>query len=431
MLPFSRYAVAPTFFLLLAIAATGGSAAAGQGRAPGGTFGPSNTAVMSSRPSIDLLVEGYQGRGQNRTRAGEGGDQTTLEEDRFYTGLVSNLSFRKRGQRVTFSANGGDSSRYYAGLGVTSVERHGAVNLEARTGRRTLVRATGSALYTPLLAALGMPDAGEQPGSSLGATSTISGESVTSYTASTGVTRELGRISQISFNAGAQVGSLGATRGRTSTREAGAMYSRRIARGLALKLGDTVRVLQGTNARQVIVQDIAAGVDVDKSLAFSRSTRVGFSTGTAISSNDLGRRYAAIGKAQLTHQFSRTWDTTAAYDRSLRVVEFVPGPFLANTDTALLNGTLGRRTTMRLRGVYSFGDIDLLTGSAVQYSSVLSEARVTQGIDRHFQLYAEYLYGEHRFPLALDLPAGLPHRRIQHGARLGVTVWAPFARSPR
>jgi hypothetical protein len=72
--------------------------------------------------------------------------------------------------------------------------------------------------------------------------------------------------------------------------------------------------------------------------------------------------------------------------------------------------------------VYSFGDFDL-NGGASRYRSYLAEARVGLALGRHFQLYAEHFYYQHRFPDGLALPPDVPFRRVQHGTRFGLDIW--------
>jgi hypothetical protein len=388
--------------------------------------------AASSRPTLELFVETYGAQGQDQSGSSELGDQGSLQERRFYSGIVAGMSYRKSGPRATFAVNAGDSWRYYQGVGSRSIEQHGGVSVDARPWRRTAIRAAASALYTPSLQLLAMPGIGGQPAGAPISDAAFSPDPAFSYGTSMGLTRQIDRQSDLSFDAGVQFGRFASATRNTSVRQVGAMYTRRVADGLALKIGDTVQVLQGSSGEQVIAQNVTLGFGYDKSLALSRRTRVGFSTGSSMTSNDFGRHYGVIGKAEIGHAFGRTWESSVTFDRNLRVVEFLPGPFLANASILQVGGSLGPRLTLRARSSYAFGNIDLVQGLPDRYSSILSELRLSSPLGRHVQLYGEYVYYEHRFPVGLALPAGLAHRRLQRGVRAGIiTVWAPLSRTVR
>lgn len=400
------------------------------GQSPKPIFGPAGDGG-SSRPALDFFLETYQARGQNQSHSSEGGDQAALQERRFYSGLVAGLAYRKNGRRSSFAFNAGDSWRYYSGLGAQNIEQHAGMSFNVRPGRHTSLFAVASALYSPSLQLLAMPGVSGELGAPPIADAALTSDPSLTYGTSLGMSHQIDRQSDLSISGGVQFGRFAAADRNTSAHQIGALYSRRVAGGLALKIGDSVQVLQGASGQAVTAQNVTLGFDYGKALAFSRRTRVGFSTGSSIVSGELGRHYGAIGKAELAHAFSRTWDASFIFDRNLRVVEFMPGPFLANSSILQFQGALGRRLMVRANTAYAFGNIDLDPGLADRYSSVLSEVRLTSPLGRHLQVYGEYLYYEHRFPLGLVLPAGLPHLRVQHGARAGISVWAPLSKVVR
>ena len=58
--------------------------------------------------------------------------------------------------------------------------------------------------------------------------------------------------------------------------------------------------------------------------------------------------------------------------------------------------------------------------------SYLAEGRASVALGRHFRLYVEHLYYQHRFPDGVSLPPDVPFRRVQHGTRFGLDIWAPL-----
>jgi hypothetical protein len=380
---------------------------------------------------VDLLVDGYEGRGINLAPPVDGVDQSVLQQTRFYTGVFGRTSFEHEGRRSTFRLFSGHSARYYDSLGSVTQEHQGGFGFSAQTGRRTQVRGEASVLYTPYHQLLGVPELEGQPAAGPVVDGAVAVSEALIYNAAFGIGREFGRNTGLEFDAGARIARYGSADRDTNAGHVGAIFSRQLTRGVALKLGDTMRVLEGGNRERIIAHNVTAGIDYGKSLAFSRRTRLAFNSGTAIVSDDLGPQYGVIGMAQLTHEIGRTWSVASAFDRNLKVVDLVPAPFFANAMSVYVGGTVGRRVSLRTRGAYAFGDVRTEQADAARYSSVISETRVAVALWRHFQIYVEHLYYEHRFPVELALPDGLSHRRIQNGARVGLNIWAPLVRAIR
>jgi hypothetical protein len=427
----SRRSHAVFLFAVLALALAAGVANAGQDQRPvRQLFGP-GARDADAGFKIDLLVDGYEGRGQNQTGTVDGVDQAVVQQSRFYTGVFGTTSYERQGRRASLRLFTGHSARYFDGLGAVTQEHHGGIGFAAQTGRRTRVRGEASALYTPYHQLLAVPELEGQSSVAPVVEGGISVSEALIYNATFGIDRQFGKNTELAFDAGARIARYGAADRDTNAGHLGAIFSRQLTRGIALNLGDTVRVLEGANHQRIVAHDITAGLDYDRSLAFSRRTRLAFNSGAAITSDDEGQQYGVIGMAQLTHEMGRTWSIASSFDRNLRVVDLLPEPFFANSMSLYLGGTVGRRVSFRTRGAYAFGAVTLQQSDSSRYSSVIGETRVAIALGRHFQIYLEHLYYEHRFPMELALPAGLSHRRIQNGGRIGLNLWAPLVRAIR
>lgn len=387
-----------------------------------GLFGPDPDVALTSHPVVELRVATYEARGQTLARAGEGIDETTLHEGRFYSGITTGLSYRRKTRHATLDGGVGNALRIYPLAGVTTTEHSGYGSMELRASRRTIVRAAAGLLYTPFHQILGLPISTDTTG---GTDVAVATNASTTFTGGASVVRQVGRRGLLTAGYDGRVTTYTSGQGGPTSHQAGAAYTYEFAKGIGVRIGDGMRVLKVGTSDRIVAQDIALGIDVNRSLTASRRTSVTFTTGSSITSNESGHRFVAAGSATLAHRVGRSWQTAVTFDRGLQVADLLPKPFVGNSTGFTVGGFLGRRTSMRLRGSYAFGDFDL-NGSSSPYKSYLAEARTAVALGRHLQLYVEHLYYQHRFPDGLPLPAGVPFRRVQHGTRFGLDIWAPL-----
>jgi hypothetical protein len=409
---------------LIAIAANGTVllAADQPSRIYRGLFGPDPDVALTSHPVVELFVTTYEARGQTLARQGEGIDETTLHDGQFYSGLTTGLSYRRKTRSATLNGGVSNALRVYQLTGVTTTEHSGYGSMELRASRRTIVRAATGLLYTPFHQILGLPIATDTSG---GTDAAVATNASTTVTAGASVVRQLGRRGLLSAGYDGRITTYTSGQPGPASHQAAASYTYEFAKGIALRAGDGVRMLRAGATDRVVAQDIALGIDVNRSLTASRRTSVTFTTGSSIASNESGPRFVAAASATLSHRIGRSWQTAVTFDRGLQVADLLPKPFVGNSTGFTLGGFLGRRTSLRMRGSYAFGDFDL-NGASSRYVSYLAEARGAVALGRHFQLYVEHLYYQHRFPDGVPLPPDVPFRRVQHGTRFGLDIWAPL-----
>jgi hypothetical protein len=391
-----------------------------------GLFGPDPDVALTSHPIVELRVSTYEARGQTVERAGEGLDEASLHGGQFYSGITTGLSYRRKTRNATLNAGFGNALRLYELTGVTTTEHSGYGSMELRASRRTVVRAATGVLYTPFHQILGLPISTD---TASGSDAAVATDASTTLTGGASVTRQMGRRGLLTAGYDGRVTAYTSGQQGPVSHQAGAAYSYEFARGIALRLGDGVRMLKAGAGDRIVAQDIALGIDVNRSLTASRRTSVTFTTGSSITSNESGHQLVATGSATFAHRIGQTWQTAVTFDRGLQVADLLPKPFIGNSTGFTLGGFLGRRASMRLRGSYAFGDFDL-NGSSSRYVSYIAEARGAIALGRHFQLYAEHLYYQHRFPDGTPLPADVPFRRVQHGTRFGLEIWTPLMGKP-
>jgi hypothetical protein len=387
-----------------------------------GLFGPDPDVALTSHPVVELRVTTYEARGQTLARTGEGVDEAALQNGQFYSGLTTGLSYHRKTRNATLNGGIGNALRLYSLTGVTTTEHSGYGSVELRASRRTVVRAAGGLLYTPFHQILGLPISTDTAG---GTDAAVATNASTTFTGGASVARQVGRRGLLTAGYDSRVTTFRSGEPGPVSHQAGAAYTYEFAKGLALRVGDGVRMLKAGTSDRIVAQDVALGIDVNRSLTASRRTSVTFTTGSSITSSESGRRFVAAGSATLAHRIGRSWQTAVTFDRGLQVADLLPKPFVGNSTGFTLGGFLGRRMSLRLRGSYAFGDFDL-NGSSSRYVSYLAEARTAVALGRHFQLYAEHLYYQHRFPDGMPLPPDVPFRRVQHGTRFGLDIWAPL-----
>jgi hypothetical protein len=391
-----------------------------------GLFGPDPEVAPTSHPVVELFVTTYEARGQTLARQGEGIDEASLQDGQFYSGITTGLSYRRKTRNATLNGGLSNALRVYSLTGVTTTEHAGYGSVELRANRRTVVRAATGVLYTPFHQILGLPITSDTTG---GTDAAVATNASTTVTGGASVVRQIGRRGLLTAGYDGRVTTYTSGEPGPVSHQAGAAYTYEFAKGIGLRLGDGVRMLRAGTSDRVVAQDLAIGIDVNRSLTSSRRTSVTFTTGSSITSNEAGQQLVATGSATLTHRLGRSWQTAVTFDRGLQVADLLPTPFVGNSTGFTLGGFLGRRTSLRMRGSYAFGDFDL-NGSSSRYESYLAEARGAVALGRHFQLYVEHVYYQHRFPEELSLPPDVPFRHVQHGTRFGLNVWTALTGKP-
>jgi hypothetical protein len=229
-------------------------------------------------------------------------------------------------------------------------------------------------------------------------------------------------------------------------RRLGGAYGQRLSKNASLRVGYAYRVGDygepSNGAEPFQTHDIDLGLDYRRAFSFSRRTTFGVSTGSTITRSESTNEssstaddpssseqhgeyyYYLLATAELEHEIGLTWRARAAYERNLQYVQGFSAPFFSDSAVVSLAGFLNRRAEARLTGFYSRGTVGLGSGDAYDISS--ANAGLRFALSASVALYTTYVFHQYAFSEPVDLPQGFARRLVRHGARAGLTVWAPF-----
>jgi hypothetical protein len=175
-----------------------------------------------------------------------------------------------------------------------------------------------------------------------------------------------------------------------------------------------------TNQRQ---PRIKAGVDMNKSLSFSRRTKVSFSTGVAgTEERELQQTtYHVVGSARIDREFGQTWVAGLSYNRNLRHIESLGQPLLTDSGTLGIQGSFSKRIQFQSRIGTSAGRV----GSSGSLDNQFGLIQVSAAMTRRFALGMDYSYS--RLVAKTDgLPLDALGERKGQSVRTYVQVWVPL-----
>jgi len=181
-----------------------------------------------------------------------------------------------------------------------------------------------------------------------------------------------------------------------------------------------------------VFHDVDLGVNYNRTLSFSRRTRLSFNTGSTIVINQAqgedGSTFGdpqpyIIGGAQLTHELGRTWQAFADYNRSVSFLDGFTSPSLNDRASAGVGGLMGRRTDLSSGVSWSTGSIGLDENN---YHAWHASAQVRFALTRGLALFGSYYYYMHEFGASVQLPRGVVSSLDRQGVRVGLTTWVPL-----
>ena len=351
-----------------------------------------------------------------------GSDVASGGRNPYYTGGQFDAAFTRRIERLVLSAAATGGARYHGDVReVTSVGHAATVGAELLVGRARLQasHAYRDNPFRQLLPQLGA--AGEATRTGSNPDLALSSTHNVQQASTVGWSRGIGRRSELAFNYGYATTKIESATAQT-VQQGGSAFRHRIGRGLELKLGHQARLfedLQHGTGERVIAHDLDFGIDLDRELSFSRRTRIGFTSGSSIVSNDVGRRVVATGQASLKREIARTWNAVAAYARKVDFIEGLPDPVIGHTASFGLGGNWGRRFAVTMRGAAGSGTVGL--DSSGTYRSITADTRGSVALGSALTWYLEHFYYRHTVSGAF-LPAGVPPQAVRQGVRMGIDL---------
>lgn len=391
----------------------------------GSIYGGWDSSVLADQPGID-------------TR----GDST----DGTFGGGSLGLAFNRRGRRVDFGLTGNTSTRWYPQQQeLTSGAYTAGAGMNIELSRRTRLGLNQSIGYQPfyqlsLFPGLDDPVLGGAPVPS-NLDFVVNRSSGWIYDSAVNLDRQLGRRSNLSLFYRRSASDFEASDPtappafNVNYQVAGFRFTRDLARGVALRLGYGYRT--GTFANNALdlddtaeAHEIDVGVSYGKQLSFSRRTTFSFSTGSTLFEVDGDRTFTIVGDAALRHQFSRSWLSTIAYNRSVGFITNFSGPVLSDNVSARLDGLLGERVMISFQGGLSGGQAGYGAGGNEEgtsgFKTYSGTATMEYAFTANLASFVQYAYFYYDFPRGLGLPVAGEFDR--NSIRVGLSVSVPLLR---
>ena len=322
------------------------------------------------------LYEGYDVTLATDTRPGLTYDPR-FRQDTSFSSANGSLTFARVSRNLSLGLNGAGTLRYYTvAPDVLPVDYSGGFNLSARLTRRTRMRVSTSASFSPdysfnnLFAPIsaGLPVV-NNPDQNVARLNTI--------TSNTSAGWAWAVSNKTAVDAGYSLDFVDTSSGayETMTQGGNVSWSRRTTRYSTLHLGYAYRQSEFGPAQTLLhVHDIQAGFGYQRPLSFSRHTVVGFNVGSSLIQDGGFSTFAITGNASLSHQLSRRWGSSLSYYRDISTFAGSSQAFLSDSLSGALSGLLARKISATFSGGYSRGHA--ATGFDNGYASSNAGARV-------------------------------------------------------
>lgn len=400
------------------------------------------------RQSLDLTVSASEVFDDNLLIDLTGPEVSqTLQQSGFYTTLLGDLAFRRRGDRLQLAASAGVSTRYYSTVRkFVANDYHTAFGFSAQTSRRATLTVNQAFSRAPvyllgLFASAVPPSIGDviTPATDFAANDDRSYSSDSSAAYVQNFTRRAAVSMATSFRRTNYL--VTSARGEAfSAIDAGGTYTYGLRPDLGLRLGYIYRqasylgALIGPGTGQPPEHDLDIGVDIKRSLSRTRRTAFTFKGGTALVSSGIAsdfskprRQLRVLADGSLTHQMGETWSLNGSYQRGTGLVEGLAAPVFSDAFTVASNGFVGPRADLSFSVGYSKGS-PASVGTQADFTTYTGTAKLRYGLTRSVALTTEYLYYFYDFTSLGQLAPGLVPRVRRNSIRAGVSFWTPLKR---
>lgn len=367
---------------------------------------------------------------------GSGVVDPLLTESSGYGGFAAGLHFSLNRSRVTLDASANSAGHYYSGQSEFVGTHSGFVGVAWQSAKNTRVIASQGISYQPFLLIDIFPqliagELGQQPSPSRDR-GTLRGDYLTHQT-TVGLDQRVSRRSSFNLRYGYHSSDFGDGDRDFTTQTARGGFSFDVAKGLGARLGYGYTVgdyLLVDQTRRVGSHNIDAGIDMSRSLSFSRRTTFSFGTGLGAVADTNQTYYNVIGNARLNHEIGRSWTASAAYTRNIGFLERFAEPFFSDSISVGLAGLMHRRLQFRSSLHGSLGDVGL-SASANGFATYVAASGITFGLSRYVGLGVDYSYYRYAFDGGALLPAGLPSELGRHSVQSSLNLWAPLVSRAR
>lgn len=396
-------------------------------------------------PEQSLTVSASAGGGWDNNVAADalfGSDTPTSDLNRSTKGGVMDASgainYGLSMTAFSMDASASTSAHYYPSLDSQWLRRYyGDLNAAAKLTRDLTVN--GSLEYAPYsLSSLFPYMATTRPGQAvlpnLDLTSSL--EQYFTYGGGAIYQHRLSSRATISADYSAQLRDKTTFSDKYLRHRVGGVYTYTIARGVALRAGyhydDVDYGLAGRHFRN---HGIDAGIDYARTLSFSRRTSLSFHSGTsAVSSGDTTNTnytFTLTGGANLNHEFGRTWNANASYDRGINVDPTWGNLVRSDSASAAVGGLITRRLSLSSSVRASIGTVGSVATDDNGFETYYGDASLGYAVGRHISVGVSYAYYRHRFDRDVLIPLDFSNTFNRHSVRAFVSVWAPIVQRAR
>jgi len=374
------------------------------------------------------LFDGYDLSSVSESQPGLVSDPL-LHQNAGFTGVNASLSFSQTGQDNSFSAAGGTGLRYYSispsGL---PANYYGGLNFTTKVSRHLSLRGSEVASLSPFYGFSSALSTPTNPPQIVGAALDQGAVQVNTFSSDSafGLTWTLGP--RASVNAGYSLNWVDTEDStyRSHAQSANGSYQYQKTKYLSLRAGYgySRSALDQQTSPYFASHNFDGGIGYRRPLSFSRRSIVGFSIGSTMFTEGSTRSLYVTGDASLSHQMSRRWVASFAYNRGVGRAAAQTLPYVSDTVSAAVSGLVTPKFALTGSGGYSRGST--VSSSANGYYSIYTSARASYVLSRFVPVYAEYVYYFYTFDTATGLVSGFPTQVDRHGIRVGLSYAVPL-----
>ncbi len=204
-----------------------------------------------------------------------------------------------------------------------------------------------------------------------------------------------------------------------------------LTRGLGVRAGFGRRLASFTTPDggedQIALDDIDVGLVFSEAIGITRTTRLSFSTGSSIRSDEGERSANLIGTATLSQELGRRGQIALSYNRGSELTPGFSKPVFSDSLSLSANYQLARSLVASVSAFGSLGEAGLSSASERNRVQAMSgSARLAYAVTRRLQAYGEYLAYRNLIDQSVSLISTVPRDRTSHAVRVGVAIVVPL-----
>jgi hypothetical protein len=166
--------------------------------------------------------------------------------------------------------------------------------------------------------------------------------------------------------------------------------------------------------------DLDVGFDYERSLPFSRRTKIGITAGAALLSGRDGRRLRSTSAARIDHRVAQGWSITGDYSRPIGYVAGLVEPLVSDSVRVGAAGSLRKKLEVVLSAGMAVGTLGRSGGA--RYASYSGSLALTRRVGPNWLIEAVYQDAWYEFK---SPPGGaIPPMFARRGLRTRL-VWIP------